>query len=1108
MPTLGISIPSQSASPIFVPRLSRRSNKGSLAAERERKLVRVGSKSLQKPIKAGVVSLCSCVAKQTAHNSAIVKRGSKSATNFVTKAVAVEANVDTETELWSDEYDLISTKVFETDAAYRVEFYPTGVPGSTLLHWAVDDWQVPDEAIRPSGTNQVDDKAVQTPLGDMLTINIPKDVAPRSMVFVLKEIEPEEKWHNNGSSFIVNIKPPNAEDIVKKALDAEVNWGSYTLMARFTLALENLGMAEKIPGGNAMGFIFTWLRLSALKQLTWSREGNYQPKDMAHVQKALVEQLHNIARSNDDATVRQFARMTTAGIPRGGGDSEQIRLEILNILRRHGIREGHRPGIEDHFLEQWHQKLHSNTNKDDIAICEAYLHFLHTGNVDDMYWHLHEYNGITKEQLASMKCGWKSDGITGTPNHMPQMIPDFQHYLWILKGVHSGADLDTMAEMCKGHLDEDLVYHLYEVVNNKEAWWVAGKVVEVRSKLENYWRNGYGGRDVFLLDIALEKFYRLAVERSDFSELEGDDLFSLIELTLRNDNISRNEDEDLSMCLGLWQKVMETDRWTDEGATVAYAASERVLLALTNFTGNLYERMQPHAETFKEACDLDKAFIDNFSEEVIRGHSTFVLSQLVQTLQPKLREAAGLSPWQVVSLGSSELAMGTLLKENLEDIQGASYDKPQARPPVVLSDELGGLEDIPAGVVAVISSGSVDMLSHSAIRARNQGVLLACCSDAEELAPFAKMAGEAVQVSVTADGKVSVGECATTDLGVLLPAEDASSKSLKLEVPKEAPSSWAVQDTDFKPSMVGAKGKHLATLGGILKDSDINVPTSVALPFGSFERCLHAPENAETAAAIAKLQKEITNGEAPNNGELAVEALGKLDEMREQVLQLNMPAGVKEELQSSVTSAGMAGAQNMDDLWTAIRRVWASQYGDRAWLSRQTMGIPEEDLRMACLIQTVVPARYAFVMHTVNPLNPDGNEMLGEVVVGLGETLVSNTPGRPLAFTCGKVTYPWLAFGAVICRSDSNAEDLDEFAGAGLYDSVLVGDEPVEEAVDYTGEDLMWDSAFRTTLLAQLAQVGANVETALKGVPQDIEGTVGPDGEVYVVQARPQIINS
>lgn len=49
------------------------------------------------------------------------------------------------------------------------------------------------------------------------------------------------------------------------------------------------------------------------------------------------------ARAGSDALARQFARMALAGLPRGGGDGDAIRLGILNVMRENGIREGHRP---------------------------------------------------------------------------------------------------------------------------------------------------------------------------------------------------------------------------------------------------------------------------------------------------------------------------------------------------------------------------------------------------------------------------------------------------------------------------------------------------------------------------------------------------------------------------------------------------------------------------------------------------------------------------------------------------------------------------------------------------------------------------------------------
>jgi hypothetical protein len=34
-------------------------------------------------------------------------------------------------------------------------------------------------------------------------------------------------------------------------------------------------------------------------------------------------------------------------LPRGGGNGDDIRHGILNVMRENGIKEGHRPGIDE-----------------------------------------------------------------------------------------------------------------------------------------------------------------------------------------------------------------------------------------------------------------------------------------------------------------------------------------------------------------------------------------------------------------------------------------------------------------------------------------------------------------------------------------------------------------------------------------------------------------------------------------------------------------------------------------------------------------------------------------------------------------------------------------
>lgn len=40
-------------------------------------------------------------------------------------------------------------------------------------------------------------------------------------------------------------------------------------------------------------------------------------------------------------------------------------------------------GLDEPFLEQWHQKLHQATSPEDVVIAEAYLAYLHSANHDD-----------------------------------------------------------------------------------------------------------------------------------------------------------------------------------------------------------------------------------------------------------------------------------------------------------------------------------------------------------------------------------------------------------------------------------------------------------------------------------------------------------------------------------------------------------------------------------------------------------------------------------------------------------------------------------------------------------------------------------------------------
>ena len=390
-----------------------------------------------------------------------------------------------------------------------------------------------------------------------------------------------------------------------------------------------------------------------------------------------------------------------------------------------------------------------------------------------------------------------------------------------------------------------------------------------------------------------------------------------------------------------------------------------------------------------------------------------------------------------------------------------------------------------------------------AIRARNADVLFATCYDSNIIAELKSLKGHRLRLSVNATGDVIFEEGRQAKGEDAKPPPEQSTVTRRLFKPGFTV--YAVTADDFNEGNVGGKSHNLKELHGKAPDW-IHLPASVALPFGVFKEVLSRKENREVSkqyeALIGRIDKEKENTR-----------YGILGKLRKTVMSLSAPEELVLSLREAMYKAGLPWPENWEGAWGGIKGVWASKWNDRALLSRKIRGIPHDDLFMAVLIQEVVEAEYSFVIHTVNPFTGDVKEVYAEVVSGLGETLVGNYPGRALSFTCNKdgietkiKAFPSKSIGlfgsGLIFRSDSNGEDLADYAGAGLYDSIMP-EPPVEARLDYTKELLIKDKDFRNEFMVSVAKIGVIIEEAL-GFPQDIEGAYCK-GKYHVVQTRPQV---
>ena len=271
------------------------------------------------------------------------------------------------------------------------------IPGNLLLHWGIarrspHEWLLPPETMRSPDTVLWQEHTAQTPFArregfNSLELEFAQADAPLGIQFVLKQTDDGGRWINyRGGNFYVPVHVPlpkpaspgmvQFQELADEIIHAEMDRNSWTLMHRFNLCHDLLDRVGQDVEGLAL--LYVWLRFSAIRQLTWQRNYNTKPRELAHAQDRLTHQFAELYQREPAA--RPLVRLMLVTVGRGG-EGQRIRDEILNIMHRHHVKE-----VTGHFLEEWHQKLHNNTTPDDVVICEAYLEFLRSnGNLELFY---------------------------------------------------------------------------------------------------------------------------------------------------------------------------------------------------------------------------------------------------------------------------------------------------------------------------------------------------------------------------------------------------------------------------------------------------------------------------------------------------------------------------------------------------------------------------------------------------------------------------------------------------------------------------------------------------------------------------------------------------
>lgn len=313
-----------------------------------------------------------------------------------------------------------------------------------------------------------------------------------------------------------------------------------------------------------------------------------------------------------------------------------------------------------------------------------------------------------------------------------------------------------------------------------------------------------------------------------------------------------------------------------------------------------------------------------------------------------------------------------------------------------------------------------------------------------------------------------------------------------------------------------AVGGKAASLGELAR-AGVAVPPGFAVTTGAFTAAMAAldadgalragiealsADVAEIARVAARFRALVADAPLPTEVAAAVESgyAALAGEAGDADVAVRSSATVEDSAEASFaglqdTYLGVSGAGAVAD---HVRRCWASLYNDESVAYRRRLGLPEDEVAMAVVVQRMVAPRAAGVMFTRSPVTGDRSVVAIEGTWGLGSALVSGDV-TPDSWVISKIT------GEITGRRVSPKVKIHRY-----LPNESVASPAARVTVADTHADLREAPCLTDDEIRALAAVARRVE-AHYGAPQDIEwavldGEQAPDERVVLLQSRPETV--
>ncbi|PHJ20018.1 alpha-glucan water dikinase, partial [Cystoisospora suis] len=288
-----------------------------------------------------------------------------------------------------------------------------------------------------------------------------------------------------------------------------------------------------------------------------------------------------------------------------------------------------------------------------------------------------------------------------------ELINDFRAYLSILKDVHDALDIKKAFDYARQYLPHDAIGLLEGLVNELgsqraqphalspgDAMGRFQRLAEGRKKILFTLNQGGGlggddggavamTRELLFLDLALEQQQGVLLQ-GNASSLKLQELVVVLREMLLTASAHKPVSTELRSMYADWAHLGDSLAATAsssssssshhlvedsrEAALLLKALADRVVRYVGNTIDDVQEQLGSKSVYLGNQVGTEKKVLDVFVDEVLRGSALFSLSLVVKRLEPLLRAAAMLPPWQLISI--VERVQGELVSiDQLKNIQ-------------------------------------------------------------------------------------------------------------------------------------------------------------------------------------------------------------------------------------------------------------------------------------------------------------------------------------------------------------------------------------------------------------------------------------------------------